>query len=262
MNILDEYTKTSPSYQNTLDIFKGEWSCKLPFPLDKLITGTVPAFEDPRISLVVQQLGNINGCNVLELGPLEGGHTYMLEKLGANSIISIESNTRSYLKCLIIKEVLNLKKVNFLFGDFIPYLQETKESFDICIASGVLYHMRNPAELIYLISQVSNKVMIWTHYYDQVLIEQNPIIPKDKFSDIVESEYQGFKHTLHRFNYQESLNWSGFCGGSEAFSLWMSKQDILSCLNYFGFNELKTGLEQLDHPNGPCFCVVGLKSDK
>ena len=87
-------------------------------------------------------------------------------------------NPRAYLKCLIVKEILGLQRSRFLLGDFVSYLKESKESFDI---SGVLYHTRNPAELIHLCSKKTDKVIIWTHYYDKEVIENNPILSK-KFS--------------------------------------------------------------------------------
>ncbi|MCK5719458.1 MAG: class I SAM-dependent methyltransferase [Thiomargarita sp.] len=261
MDILNQYIKKLPSYQNALDIFKEEWSSKLPPPYSELTAGNALLFQDPRIDWAIQQLNGVKGNKILELGPLEGGHTYMLENSGANSILAIESNTRSYLKCLITKEILNLKQAHFQLGDFIHYLKHTQEYYDVCIASGVLYHMKQPAELIHLISKVSRKVVIWTHYYDQKLIKNNPNIKADKFSADLEVEYEGFKHIVHKQNYQDALGWAGFCGGGENFSMWLSRQDILSCLNYFGFNELRFEFEQADHPNGPSFCLVGVKSD-
>ena len=262
-SILDQYIKTAPSHQNALDTFKGEWSSKLPPPYAELIAGKALLFEDPRMKWAIEQLGGVKGSKVLELGPLEGGHTYMFENMGASSIFAIEANTRAYIKCLITKEILNLKRARFMLGDFITYLQNTQDTYDICIASGVLYHMRKPAELIHMISKVSEKVMLWTHYYDQTLLENNPNIKKDKFSAKVDENCQGFKHVLYRQNYQEAIvDWAGFCGGSESYSMWMSRQDILSCLNYFGFNKLEIEFEQLEHPSGPCFCITGLKSDE
>jgi SAM-dependent methyltransferase len=82
---------------------------------------------------------------VLELGPLEGGHSFMFERLGAREVIAIEANPRAYLKCLIIKELLDLRRVRFLCGDFLEYLRADGTDFDLVFASGVLYHMRNLA---------------------------------------------------------------------------------------------------------------------
>src|SRR6058998_2055014 len=98
MSILDYYVKSIPSEQNALDIFKGEWSSSLP-PEKGLQTGGVAAlFQDGRVKWAVEQFGGVEGQTILELGPLEGAHTYMLEKMGAASVTAIEANTRAYLK--------------------------------------------------------------------------------------------------------------------------------------------------------------------
>jgi hypothetical protein len=145
MSILDQYTHAAPSPQAAIDIFKGEWTSQLPLP--DLNSGSLPVFEDPRIEWAVAQMGGVKGKTVLELGPLEGGHTYMLERLGAKSVVAVEANARAYLKCLIVKELLGLERAQFLYGDFLEYLRQTSPKFDVCIASGVLYHMREPIEL-------------------------------------------------------------------------------------------------------------------
>lgn len=255
-NILDEYVTVPPSAQNALDIFKGEWSSHLPHEVPELVAGAIPLFMDRRMTWAMEQLGGVQGGNILELGPLEAGHTYMLEKMGANSILAIEANSRAYLKCLVVKEILNLRRAKFLLGDFVAYLQQTSETFDVCIASGVLYHMKQPAELIHLLAKVSKKVMLWTHYYNPDNIHLNP----HQFSETKEVEYEGFKHTLHLQNYHAAgLAGKMFCGGMQHFSCWMSRQDILRCLEHFGFKNIQIDFEQVDHPHGSCFCLVATR---
>lgn len=259
MNILDEYVTLTPNPQNALDIFKGEWSSKLPEPLANLRAGSVPLFEDSRIEWCVAQLNGIEGKTVLELGPLEAGHTYMLERFGAAEIVSIEANTRAYLKCLIVKELLALTRTSFLCGDFIEYLQNNQTKFDVCIASGVLYHMRNPAELIALAAKASDQIFIWTHYYNQAIISKNPNLAH-KFSSGVPNEYAGFQHTLYRQEYKAALEWTGFCGGKEVFSHWLNRDDIIACLRHFGLNDIQINFEAPDHPNGPSFALTAVRS--
>src|SRR5262245_33426009 len=123
-HILDSYVRAAPSPQNALDIFKGEWASLLPAPLSALRAGPLPLFDDPRISRFLSQIGGVAGKSVLELGPLEGGHSYMIDRAGASSIISVEANTRAFMKCLIVKELVGLPRVQFLCGDFVAYLEE------------------------------------------------------------------------------------------------------------------------------------------
>lgn len=257
--ILHKYFETAPSIQNTLDIFKGEWSSKMPPELGNVQAGDIPLFDDGRIRWAISQLGSVNGKDILDLGPLEGGYAYLLEKNGAASILSIEANTRAYLKCLIVKEICDLKRSHFLCGNFVEYLRTNERKFDLCFASGVLYHMMNPVELIYLLSKTSDLVYIWTHYFDEKLISQNKNIAH-KFPSHSDSEYEGFKHILHRHEYLAALDWKGFCGGITAYSHWLSRNEILDCLKYFGYEKISIDVEQPDHPNGPSFALACRKS--
>jgi hypothetical protein len=257
-SILDQYVTSIPSAQNALDIFQNEWASKFPGSLAALRAGQIPTFEDIRISWAIEQLGGIRGQRVLELGPLEAGHTYMLEQAGAASIVAIEANSRAYLKCLIVKEILHLKRSEFLCGDFVAYLRTDAGRFDCCLASGVLYHMTNPVELISLIAKICDRVCLWTHYFDYKTISSNPTLVTKFHLDGVAAEYQGFQHTLYRQEYQAALDVPSFCGGSQPFSHWMSREDILAALRFFGFKNIAIcdSLDQLAHQNGPCFCLV------
>lgn len=253
INVVEQYVTEKPNPQNALDIFQGEWSSKLPESEPQLKAGTVALFNDSRLEWAVEQLGGVQGQNILELGPLEGGHSYMLEKFGAQKVIAIEANTRAYLRCLISKEIFALKQVEFLCGDFIEYLRDNETKFDVCIASGVLYHMRNPVELIELISKASDKVYFWTHYYDS----SSPLA--HRFSEGETQEYAGFKHKLYRQEYGAAVFWGGFCGGSKMYSNWMSRDDILGCLKHFGFKNVAIDFEAPNHQNGPSFAFTATR---
>jgi 2-polyprenyl-3-methyl-5-hydroxy-6-metoxy-1,4-benzoquinol methylase len=169
VSILDSYVRSVPSAQNVVDIFAGEWSSQLPDPLGEVSAGTIPLFADERVAWAIKHLGDLSGRTVLELGPLEGGHTYLLTKAGAQ-VTAVEMQTRAYLKCLIAKELLDIKGARFLLGDFMEYLQGGEEHFDVCFASGVLYHMRNPVETIALLAKSARQLFLWTHVYDERVV--------------------------------------------------------------------------------------------
>lgn len=254
-----KYEWEHPSAQNALDIFKGEWTSKLPGEYAELHAGDLTLFHDPRITWGMEMLGGVKGLKILELGPLEGGHTYMLEMNGASEIVSIEANVRAYLRCLITKEILGLRRAKFLCGDFLEYLRQTPDWFDLCMASGVLYHLQNPAELISLMSAVSKKVLIWTHYYEASLISKNSDVV-NRFSGSQQIQYGGFSYTANIYRYKAEREMPGFCGGGMNFSHWMSRQDILDCLRYFKWENLEINFEDPNHPNGPAFMIFATNS--
>lgn len=258
IDVLDLYVDAAPDPQHALNIFRGEWLSKLPPPLAELQAGYNLLFEDARLEWGLDVLGGVQSKTVLELGPMEVGHTYMLERQGAASITSIEANTRAYLKCLIIKELLELRHARFLCGDFVGYLRTNLTQFDVCIASGVLYHMHNRIELIALIANVSSRLYLSTHYYDPAVISGNPELSA-RFLGSKPADCRGFTHTLYHKEYQAALNQAFFCGSGNTYSYWMTADDIVACLRFFGFNEIQTNFHQPDHPNGPAIALTAVR---
>jgi hypothetical protein len=258
---LGQYVGSRPDWQNALDIFRGEWASRLPGAWGALEAGEIPLFEDTRVQWAIDQLGGVTDKTVLELGALEGGHTYMLEQRGAASIVAIEANTRAYLRCLIVKELMELRRARFLCGDFVQYLRTGPGPFDFCLASGVLYHMTDPVELLRLVGLATPRVYLWTHYYDEDLVRRNPALV-GKFTERSRAERAGFAHTLHRYDYQAAARVPGFCGGPAPSSHWMTRDDILGCLRHLGWTDIRVGFEMPDHPHGPCFAIVATRTDR
>ena len=182
----------------------------------------------------------------------------MLESLGAASVTAIEANTHAFLKCLIVKEILQLKRVRFLFGDFLEYLRRDPPRFDFVLASGVLYHLRQPAELIDLLARVTDRALVWTHYYDEAIIRRTPHLTS-KFPGGFPAEHAGFRHTLYHQEYGEALGWNGLCGGSASYSTWMSREELLACFRHFGFTDLRVYVEIPEFPHGPCLLLAARK---
>ncbi|MBV9158728.1 MAG: class I SAM-dependent methyltransferase [Acidobacteriaceae bacterium] len=255
--VSSRYFTSAPSPQNALDIFKGEWWSRLPGSFSQLRAGEIRTFEDPRIAWALSEFGSVEGQSVLELGPLEAGHSYMLERAGFASVTAIEANPRAYLRCLIVKELTGLTRTRFLAGDFVEYLRAAPSRFDAVIASGILYHLANPVELIALLSRVTGRLFLWTHYYDAVLISHKPKTAAS-FTGEDQIDYEGFSAQLFRQQYGRSFGMRRFCGGSRPHSHWMRREDILACLRHFGFTEIRIGFEEPDHASGPAFALVAM----
>jgi len=252
---LDSYVSSAPSDQNALDIFRGQWSSRLPPPYESLTAGAIPLFEDPRVTWASDRLGGVRDKSVLELGPLEGGHSYMLEKAGAKSVLALEANTNAFLRCLVTKEILGLQRVRFLCGDFRQFLSSSQECFDIIFACGVLYHMMDPVQLLFDVSRHTRRLFLWTHYFESNLVSQNDAIGTC-FAASEKREFQGLTYEWHRYSYETAINCPRFCGGSAPFSGWLTRGSILEALAHFGFRTLEIAYEQLDHQSGPCFAIA------
>ena len=183
----------------------------------------------------------------------------MMERAGATSIVAVEANTRAYLKCLITKEILGLNRAHFLCGDFVEHLRINRPRVDVCLASGVLYHMTNPVELLSLIARAADRVCLWTQYYDEQLLANRPQLIK-QFGEHIPNTFEGFAHTEHRRYYEtEGLGWQGFCGGTKPSSCWLSRQDIMGALRHFGLKNLEIGFDEPEHQNGPSMCLTATR---
>jgi hypothetical protein len=245
-SILDVYVKSNNFPQSSFDIFLETWSSSVP----GYKTGNAGLFDDIRIKYFNDKLNTFKNKNVLELGPLEGGHTYMMSKLGASSIDSVESNTHAFLKCLITQNALKYT-ANFILADCIRFLKENKKKYDFILCSGILYHMLDPLNLLSLISKATDRVGFWTHYYDFKIMNSRDDLKK-KFNHIpLTKNFNGFEVFLFEQNYFEALNWEGFCGGSNLQSYWLSRESLIRSIESLGF---KIDIDNDDtlHPNGPC----------
>ena len=190
--------------------------------------------------LVDRVLGQVDwprAGTIVEYGPGVGTLTReILRRLGPEAtLVAIETN-----------------------GDFVSYLEETTEHYDLIFSAGVLYHMRDPIGLIANLARHTERLYMWTHYYDDAIIQGTPHL-KSRYTVHTPAETGGFRYTLHRQDYQHSLGVAGFCGGSAEFSHWITKLDLLNAISYFGFRDIRTAHEMLDHPHGPCLDIVAIK---
>jgi hypothetical protein len=248
-SILNAYVNEPPTTQAPFRIFDGEWISDIPsFGL-----GLAKLFDDGRIKWFEYHCGGFAGKRILELGPFEGGHTFMMASRGAAHITSIESNTHAYLKCLLVKDALNFD-AKFLLGDFRLFLSKCRNVYDFVLASGVLYHMTDPIGLLADIARVTTSMGIWTHYYDRtVILDRNGL--REYFTEDPTMRHVGQRDlTMYRRSYLKALERPDFCGGSAPFSYWLTKDSLLGYLEDLGL-KVEVGADELDHPNGPCILL-------
>jgi len=254
LNLRDAFG-VRPASQNAVDLFRGEWSSAFP-EWSEVVTGGGCGFhEDERVRWGWEKLGR-EGQSVLELGPLEGGHSYLLEQLGAGSVLALEANSRAFLKCLVAKELLGHRRTRFLLGDFNVFLENPSRRFDLCLACGVLYHQKDPIWLLRRIAKVADSVYLWFNYYDPKWFEQRPELAlKEPFVEERRS-WDGLEYRAYRRAYGASLEWKGFCGG-EAWAAWLEFETVCLALDRLGFEVVDS--RQEENPNGPAASVAARK---
>jgi hypothetical protein len=244
----DVCVQEPPSPQLAIDLVAG-WVSNIP----GVNAGTANLFDDGRTSWAIERLGSLRGSSVLELGPLEGGHTYMLHNEGA-TITAIEAGKRAFLKCLIVKELFRLERAHFMLGDFMPWLAAEPRRFDLVWMTGVLYHMMDPVRLLHLVAACTDKLHIFTHYvpddFDPLEAWAAPIVG-------VEDRPIGDRTIRHYVrSYRDEAQSKTYCGGVYTTSVWLRRSDILEELTRRGFLDIEIGFDSPAHPHGPCFAIV------
>jgi SAM-dependent methyltransferase len=248
-SILDVYVTDPPSRRAALAIFEGAWSSKIP----GYGFGHTPLFDDERVRWFEERCGGVKGKRILELGPLEGGHTYMLAKAGAASITSIESSRAAFLKCLAVQNVLKFE-ADFILGDFRPFLATCTDTYDLLVASGVLYHMTEPVKLLQDMAKVARAIGIWTHYYDADVILGRADLAKHFEPEPRVQRVGGRDVVSYKQSYLKALQWKGFCGGPAPISYWLTRDGLLGVLEDLGL-QVEISADHKGHPNGPCMTL-------
>ncbi|MBM3094837.1 class I SAM-dependent methyltransferase [Ensifer sp. T173] len=257
--VFDQYSREFPRHQNAVDALAG-WNSAFP-PEVGLKAGTHPLFADGRITWAISQAGSLANKNVIEVGPLEGMHTYMLNQHKPRSIDAIEANRGCFLRCLVTKEVLGIDRANFYLGDALRWLQETEVHYDLAIASGVLYHMPDPGQFLCDITSRCDQLFIWTHYFDDHAMPTSDS-RRQAFSGNVETRtFSGIPVRYFERGYFNANENENFCGGMKDRHYWMHRDDIISLLNALGFGDISIGQEDLAHGGGPCFSLFAKRSE-
>lgn len=248
----DRYVSAVPSAQQTVNLFAGAWASEL--PIEGVKSGTVSLFDDDRIKWLLERTGGAAGLDVLELGPLEGGHTTMIERAGAASIHAIDANTHAYLRCLMVKELLGLKAAHFELGDFDAFLDQCTSRYDLIVACGVLYHLVDPLRTLINMMRLSDRLFIWSHFFDEAAMPEGDPRRAWMTGETRRQSMDGETLTYRIRTYGGSRLPLAFCGGKMSKAVWLDKEEVLDLLRRRGYS-VETAFVTPDHPHGPAACI-------
>ena len=255
----EQYVASAPSRQNIADIFKGRWISGFP---DATCTsgGVIPLFHDARIAWLIERCGGtLAGLRVAELGPFEGGHSFMLLQAGAESVQAVEANTLNFTKTLCVKEIFALTRLDLHLGEIEAWLSAGRERFDLVVASGVLYHFNDPLQALFDMAQRSDRIFLWTHFTHPTYMPPGDLRLSSFVGKGAERTVDGFTCTYHSRSYDGAQTKAAFCGGVSAQSIWISHDAIVGALAHWGFAVEEAMLEP-DHANGPCACFLATRA--
>jgi Protein of unknown function (DUF1698). len=255
--VFDRYELSLPTHQNAIDALPG-WNSSFPKEV-KVKAGSTPLFADGRIEWALSKYGPIKGKRILEVGPLEGMHTYRLDKEAPAQIDAVEANKLCFLRCLVTKQILDIRNATFLLGDVQEWLLESPR-YDLAFASGVLYHMADPGEFLRRLSLKADALYVWTHYFDEAAMPEGDL-RRHPFSGRIEERVIGeCRLRYHERSYRQANNDPAFCGGLRDRHYWMDRKDILEFLSSLGYNDIVIGAEEPQHPGGPSFSIFARRT--
>ncbi len=247
------YVTDAPSAQTAVDAVPG-WSTALPAHLG-VTAGRLPLFNDPRIKWLSERAGDLTQADLVELGPLDGAHTYMLHQLGPRRIDAIEANRQAFLRCLVTKELLALDRARFHLGDFSKWLEARSTPADLIVASGVLYHSSDPVRLLERLAAQTPRLYLWTHAIDHQAMPAGDPRWGAFSSGTEERTTAGIVLRLYPRSYHGASADETFCGGPHDLHRWMERDQIIALLGALGYGHIETAHEQMDGANGPSLSI-------
>jgi hypothetical protein len=251
------FCTSSPHPQNLIDIFPDLWWTNF----DKFGVKTnahSDLYNDERLNWLLSKVSPLN-LNILEFGPLEAAHTCRLEKEGAQSITAVEASEQSYLKCLLVKELAELTRSRFLYGDALEFLRQLSTSPykvpnpDLILACGILYHLVEPIEFLQNCLRLSPRLYLWTHYYDEERATPDMIWVRNN-SGSTTKDVGGKSYKLYRQNYFSSTFSRHFSGGIKHYSLWLDREGLMRLFQEEGFT-VEVHRDELT-PVGPAISLL------
>lgn len=191
--------------------------------------GNFDAMNDARITQFFEIFPNAK--SIVELGSLEGGHSFALAKNETvEKVLAIESRDVNIERAKFVKTVLNDKKVEFLQGDIEKLNFGQLGNFDAVFCSGLLYHLPRPWELIPQLAKISPNIFIWTQISEEAKAKKMREGWRGKF-------------------YREGGLFDPLSGMSKK-SFWFSLGSLINILTVNGYKQVKIIDNNLSHPNG------------
>jgi SAM-dependent methyltransferase len=196
--------------------------------------GKISALSDPRVDQFLRFAPTAE--TVLELGSLEGAHTFMLAgRPGIKRVLALEGRERNLRKARFVQELLHIRNAEFGQAN----LEETDFSalgkFDAIFCSGLIYHLPEPWKLIEKLSAIAPKLFIWTHY------------ALDAEAEVISNGLRG--KILVEGGSEEPLS------GMSPTSMWLTLGSLITSLTRSGYRSIHVIHNDLTHSNGPAVTV-------
>jgi SAM-dependent methyltransferase len=110
------------------------------------------------------------GSTVLELGSLEGGHSFALARHGYR-VTGVEGRTENIGKARYVQGLLGDRQTRFVHANLEQTSLTSFGRFDCVLCAGLLYHLPRPWDLLNQLPDVAPRLFLRTHYAEQAVVE-------------------------------------------------------------------------------------------
>lgn len=198
--------------------------------------GSYRAGEDRRLRSFQERFPDAR--DVLELGSLEGGHSFALAALpGVRSVVAVEGRAASLARARYVQSVIGDTKVRFVRANLERADLAGLGGFDAALCLGLLYHLPEPWRLIDRLREAAPRVLVWTHYAEP---------------DRARARRGGYRGRVYRewrflFEPLSGLSFSSF---------WPSRDELVRMLREHGFPSIAIVDDDPGHPHGPALLLA------
>jgi len=201
--------------------------------------GKYDASNDIRLKWFQEHFSNAK--DILELGSLEGGHSFELARLpNVRRVVAVEGRKANINRAKLVQNILNQTKVNFIKENMENLEFSKLGNFDVVFCVGLLYHLPKPWKMIEQISKISNELFLWTHYVS------------DKNANTSKMHYQGSMYREWKF-FIDRLS------GLSPASFWPTRTSLLKMLSDYAFIHTSIIEDNNTHEHGPALTLVAKK---
>ena len=195
----------------------------------------VPPVDDIRTQLVVDACGGtLAGRTVVDLGCLEGGFTLAFAQRGAARVLGIEARELSVQRCELARTLLGVDNAEFVVADIKDELSR-HDPFDVVFATGILYHVADPAGFLRTMRSACDHVaLVDTHVarVDEASHDCSPMVTRESggstYSGRMFPEYPPDVSDAAK----EAMAWAAY---SDADAFWPLEEDLVRMMRDAGF---------------------------
>lgn len=203
---------------------RGPWVTR--FRVDgRAYGGTAELMDDERVSDFLEAFPA--AATVLELGSLEGAHSFSLARRGRR-VLAIEGRAENIARARFVQAMLGVDGVTFALANLEHTDLRRFGRFDAVFCVGLLYHLPRPWELLERLPAVSPRLFLQTHYAAAATATRDGAAGR----------------RYREFGLGDPLS------GLSADSFWLTLPELTSALEANGY-AVRVLRDEPGHPHGP-----------